>query len=77
MVSATPVRHAIMQSVKAALRDPHPYGRKAMTLVSHKHDNYVLARRFGRTAVMFFPGYAFILGWPVRFSPLSSLSKTN
>lgn len=41
--------------------------RNAATLrpAQHQHDNFLLAKRFGRTAATYFPFYAFVLGWPV------------
>ncbi|KAF1355469.1 hypothetical protein BDV97DRAFT_288983, partial [Delphinella strobiligena] len=68
MPAASPVR-AFMRSVRTSLlHDPHPYGRAPARLMAHKHDNLVLVRKLGRTAVVYFPYYAFVLGWPVSYS---------
>lgn len=42
----------------------------------HKPDHMYQLRKVGRTAAVFFPFYATVLGWPVSF-PLSSISFSS
>ncbi|KAL1311884.1 hypothetical protein AAFC00_001956 [Neodothiora populina] len=58
MPSATPVR-AFMRTFTY---------RNAATAMAHKHDNAQLARKLGRTAAVYFPFYAVVLGWPFLIS---------
>ena len=64
MTSQTPVR-AFVRTLRHAMHESHPVARKAINTPTHKHDNYILLKKFGRTATTFFPFYAFVLGWPV------------
>ncbi|KAF1347169.1 hypothetical protein BDV97DRAFT_401030 [Delphinella strobiligena] len=65
MPSVTPVR-AFMRTFQTAFRSTHA-PRNASTLV-HKHDNMLYVRKLGRTAAVFFPFYAVVLGWPFLVS---------
>lgn len=43
----------------------------------HKPDYMYQLRKVGRTAAVFFPFYATVLGWPVSFPLFSSISFSS
>lgn len=40
----------MMSSANGILIEPHPFTRRAVSEIAHKHDNMVLVRHFSRTA---------------------------
>ncbi|KAL1304938.1 hypothetical protein AAFC00_003850 [Neodothiora populina] len=67
MVSQTPIR-AFMRTITRASQTSQILNRTAGRATLHAHSNAALASKFGRTAMVYFPFYVAVLGWPFLVS---------
>ncbi|CAI6331633.1 unnamed protein product [Periconia digitata] len=64
MPSPTP-KPSFLRSAALYLTEPHPYGRRPVTMASATIPWANYPKRIARTGVLVLPTLAFVLGWPL------------